>query len=63
MRRTHNFVAFRYKGYKETIWLKIERDTTVSHTGTIVNENMKGLKYGTRKKFLKSQMSNIEYHK
>ena len=63
MRRTHNFVAFRYKGYKDSIWLKIEKDTTTSLTGTIVNENLKGLKYGTRKKFLKSQMSNIEYHR
>ena len=63
MHRTHNFVAFRYKGYKESIWLKIERDTASSFTGTVVNENLKGLKYGTKKKFLKSQMSNIEYHK
>ena len=64
MHRTHNFVAFKYKGYKERVWLKIEKVTDTYFIGTIINESKaKGLKYGVRKKFMKSHMSDIEFHK
>ena len=55
------FVKFRYKN-RERLWWKVEKVTDKYYIGTVANDPIeKGLKFGDKRKVLKTAIVDISY--
>ena len=61
MSKIPKFIKFRYKN-KERLWLKVEKVTDKYYIGAVANDPIeKGLKFGDRRRILKTSIFDIEY--
>ena len=61
MNKIPKFIKFRYKN-RERLWLQVEKVTDKYYIGPVANNPIeKGLKFGDRRRTLKTSIFDIEY--